>query len=39
MYQDMTIKCRSVYLLIRTHDVVNAKMFNEMQKMFRDTDK
>ena len=32
MYQDMTIKCQSVHLFTRTHDVVDAKRFQEMQK-------
>ena len=31
-FMSMTIKCWSVYLSIRTHDVVDAKRFKEMQK-------
>ena len=32
MYQDVAIKCQSVHLFTRTHDVVDAKRFQEMQK-------
>ena len=32
MYQDMTIKCQSVHLFTRTHDVVDAESFQEVQK-------
>ena len=39
MYQEMTIKCQSVHLFTRTHDLVDAQKFQEMQKMFRDTDR